>query len=116
MRHRNKGRILGRTKSARELMLRNLATSLVLYEKVRTTEAKAKEVRPLVERMITTGRRNTLTSRRALLKVLTTPGATKKVLEVLGPRYEGRNGGYTRIVKLGPRQGDAAPMVQIEFV
>ncbi len=116
MRHRSKGRILGRTAAPRKALLANLAQSVILYEKVRTTEAKAKEVRSLVERLITVGKKATLASRRALISKLPTELAAKKVLEVLGPRYEKRAGGYTRIVKNGPRQGDAAKMVIIELV
>ena len=116
MRHRKTGRILGRKKAPREALLRNLATSIVLYEKIRTTEAKAKEVRSLVERAITTGKLSTLFSRRKLMKIFYTDLPVTKVLEVLGPRYSSRPGGYTRIVKLGNRQNDGAPMVRIELV
>ncbi len=116
MRHRVKGRKLGREKAPREALLRNLAASVILYEKVQTTEAKAKEVRPLVERAITTGKTPTLASRRHLMKFFYTEHPVKKILEVLSPRYEARKGGYTRIVKLGHRQNDAADMVQIELV
>jgi large subunit ribosomal protein L17 len=116
MRHRSKGRILGRKTAPRKSLLANLAQSVILYEKVRTTEAKAKEVRSLVERLITTGKKATLASRRQLLSKLPTANAVKKVLEVLGPRYEKRAGGYTRITKIGRRQGDAAKMAVIELV
>lgn len=121
MRHRNKGRILSRNASSRKHLLANLAQSVVLYEKVRTTEAKAKEVRPVVERMITAAKsvkngKPSLAVRRNLLSKLPTEMAVKKVLEVLGPRYEKRAGGYTRITRIGPRQGDAAKMVVLELV
>ncbi len=116
MRHRNKTTILGREKSQRELMLRNLATSIILYEKVKTTEAKAKAVRPILEKLITKARPADLNARRALLQVLPDKKAVEKVLEVLVPRYQERPGGYTRIVKLGVRQGDGAEMAQIELV
>ncbi|TAK03749.1 50S ribosomal protein L17 [Patescibacteria group bacterium] len=116
MRHRKKGAILGREKAPREAMLRNLAASVILYEKVKTTEAKAKAVKPIVEKMITTGKRNTLAARRALLSFFYTENAVKKILEVVSPRYATRPGGYTRIVKLGHRANDAADMVQIELV
>lgn len=96
--------------------MRGLAQNLVLYEKIKTTEAKAKALRPYIERMITTAKKGDLTARRSLMKDLTTDGAVKKMLEVLGPRYKTRAGGYTRIVKIGPRQGDGAEIVQIEFV
>ena len=116
MRHRKKGVILGREKAPREAMLRNLAMSVILYEKVKTTEAKAKAVKPLVEKMITTGKKNTLQARRQLIAFFYTDNAVKKTLEVLGPRYATRPGGYTRITKLGARKNDAADMVQIELV
>ncbi|MFA5000141.1 MAG: 50S ribosomal protein L17 [Patescibacteria group bacterium] len=116
MRHRNKNKILGRKKEPRELMLRNLASSILLYEKVKTTKAKAAAVRPLVERMITAAKLGTLSSRRGLAKVLLQKNSVKKAMEVLGDRYKNRAGGYTRIIKLGTRAGDGADMVQIELV
>jgi large subunit ribosomal protein L17 len=116
MRHRKKGKILGREKAPREAMLRNLAASIVLHEKVKTTEAKAKAVRPLVEKAITTGKNSTLASRRQLLKFFYTELPVNKILDVLGPRYATRPGGYTRIVKIGHRKNDGADMVQIELV
>jgi large subunit ribosomal protein L17 len=116
MRHRNKGRILSRTTASRKHLLANLAQSIILYEKVRTTEAKAKEVRSVVERMITSAKKPTLAARRNLLSKLPTEMAVKKTLDVLGPRYADRAGGYTRITKVGRRQGDAAKMVVIELV
>ncbi len=116
MRHRNKNKILDRKKAPRELMLRNLASSILLYEKVKTTKAKAAAVRPLVERSITAAKIGNLTARRGLLKVLLQKNAVKKSLEVLGVRYQNRPGGYTRIIKLGTRAGDGAEMVQIELV
>lgn len=116
MRHRKKGKILDRKKAPREALLRNLAASIVLYEKVKTTEAKAKAVQPLVEKAITTGKNPTLASRRKLMKFFYTDQPVKKILEVLSPRYKERSGGYTRIVKIGHRKNDGADMVQIEFV
>lgn len=116
MRHRNTTKTLGRKKASREAMLRNLAQSVILYEKVKTTETKAKVVRPIVEKMITTAKAGDLTARRRLMKDLSTEGAVKKALEVLGPRYKERAGGYTRIIKIGTRQGDGAPIVQLELV
>lgn len=116
MRHQNKNKILDRQKGPRELMLRNLASSILLYEKVKTTEAKAKTVKPLVEKMITMAKIGDLKSRRQLIQVLLQKKAIKKSLEVLGARYKDRKGGYTRITKLVPRQGDGAKMVQIELV
>jgi len=116
MRHSNKGVILDREKSARELMLRNLASSVILYEKCKTTEAKAKAVKPLVERLITIAKTGDLNSRRRLIQVLLQKNAVRKSMDILGARYKDRQGGYTRIVKLGNRQGDGAKMVQIELV
>ncbi len=116
MRHRNKNKILDRKKGPRELMLRNLASSILLYEKVKTTKAKAQAVRPLVEKMITSAKAGDLAARRGLIKVLLQKNAVKKAMEVLGVRYKNRPGGYTRTTKLGVRQGDGAEMVQIELV
>lgn len=116
MRHRKKGKILGREKGPREALLRNLTASVILYEKVKTTAAKAKAVRPLVEHAITTGKAGTLHARRELLRYFYTEQPVKKILEVLGPKYQNRAGGYTRITKLGLRQGDAASVVQIELI
>ena len=116
MRHRNVTKKLDRKKQPRELMLRNLASSIVMYEKVRTTEAKAKVVRSLVEKAITTSKKGDLTARRALTALLPQKMAVKKLMEVLGVKYKDRRGGYTRLVKLGARQGDGAQIVQIELV
>lgn len=116
MRHRKKTKTLDRKKGPREAMLRNLATSIVLYEKVKTTKAKAKAVKPLVEKMITLGKKNTLASRRQALKFFYIENPVKKIFEELGPRYIDRPGGYTRITKLGYRKGDSAEIVQIELV
>lgn len=116
MRHKNKGVILDRQKAPREAMLSNLASSVLIYEKVKTTEAKAKAVKPIVERMITMARKGTLTSRRALIAALLQKLAVRKAMDVLGKRYETRPGGYTRIVRLDRRDGDGAQMVLIELV
>lgn len=116
MRHRNKNKILDREKGPRELMLRNLASSIILYEKVKTTKAKAQAVRPLVEKMITSAKAGDLAARRGLIKVLLQKNAVKKAMEVLGVRYKERPGGYTRLIKLGVRKGDGAEMVQVELV
>ncbi|MEN9557661.1 MAG: ribosomal protein [Candidatus Parcubacteria bacterium] len=116
MRHRKKRVTLDRKNGPRLALLRGLATSVVLYEHINTTLAKAKAVRPLVERLITTSRVKTLASRRALLRVLMTEQAVNKMLEEIGPRYATRPGGYTRMIKLGRRQGDGAEIVQIQLV
>ncbi len=97
-------------------MLRNMASSIIIYEKVKTTEAKAKVVRSLVEKMITVAKAGTLAARRELIATLPQENAVKKAIEVLAARYQDRQGGYTRIIKLGTRQGDGAEMVQIELV
>jgi len=116
MRHRKKGKVLDRKVGPRTALLRGLAVSLILYEKMQTTKAKAKTVKPIVERLITRGKENTLAARRYLLKYLYKEAAVKKVLEELGPRYKDRKGGYTRIINVGRRQGDGAEVVQIELV
>ena len=116
MRHRKKKVTLDRKAGPRAALLKNLATQLILYEKVATTEAKAKALRPYVERLITKGKKNTLAARRDLMKVITIESAVKKVLDELSPRYATRPGGYTRITKLGVRAGDAARVARIEFV
>jgi large subunit ribosomal protein L17 len=115
MRHREKGRKLGRKKSHRNLMLRNLVASLFDKESVKTTEARAKEARRLAERIVTWGKRGDLHSRRLALRYIHDAGLIKKVFETLAPRFEGRNGGYTRIVKLANRRGDAARIVILEL-
>ena len=115
MRHRVKGRKLGRTKSHKEQMLRNMVVSLFQHESIRTTEAKAKEARRLAEKLLTWGKRGDLHSRRLALRYLASAEVVKKVFDVLAPRFEDRDGGYTRIVKLDVRRGDAAPVVILEL-
>ena len=116
MRHRNKKTILGRTRAPRQAMLENLATSLILYEKVVTTEAKAKSVKPLVEKLITRAKVKSVHNKQQLNKVLPDKKAVQKTLDVLGPKYKTRPGGYCRIIKISQRQGDGAKMAQIELV
>ena len=116
MRHRIAGRKLSRPTDQRLAMFRGQVADLLRYEKLRTTEAKAKEVRPLAERIITLGKEGSLHSRRQALRFVTDPSVVKKVFEEIGPRYADRHGGYTRIVKLGPRRGDGALMAQLELV
>ncbi len=116
MRHQKKTIKLGRSKNHREALLKNLANSLVLYEKIKTTETKAKALKPVIERMVTRAKVDNLHNRRQLLRRLPTKNAVKKMFEVIGPMYKKRNGGYLRIVKLPPRQGDNARMAIIEFV
>jgi large subunit ribosomal protein L17 len=98
------------------MLLRNLVTSLVEKERVRTTVAKAKETRPLIEKMITLGKSGTLQARRRALAVLTKEEAVSRLFETIAPRFTERSGGYTRIVKLGPRKGDGAEMAVIELL
>ena len=116
MRHRVAGRKLSRPTGHRRALYRNLVTDLLRYEKIVTTEAKAKEVRPLTEKMITLGKQGTLHARRQALSFVLDKDVVDKVFTTVGPRYAERHGGYTRIVKLGPRSGDGAPMAQIELV
>jgi large subunit ribosomal protein L17 len=116
MRHRNKGKILDRKKEPREMMLKNLASSILIYERVKTTESRAKAVKPLVEKMITMAKKENLTARRKLIETLPQKMAVKKSMEVIKERFKNKNSGFTRIVKLGTRQGDGAEIVQIELV
>ncbi|MFH1632106.1 MAG: 50S ribosomal protein L17 [bacterium] len=116
MRNRNKIKTLGRQPTQRRALLRDLATSVIVYEKVNTTEAKAKAVRPVVERLITTAKKGDLAARRRLYAFFTTEQPVQKMMEVIGPRYKDRKGGYTRITKIGHRQGDGAEVAQIELV
>lgn len=97
-------------------MLANLATDLFMYEKVATTEARAKAVRPLAEKLITKARKGDLHARRVVLKTITSKEAVARLFEEVAPRYEDRPGGYTRITKLGPRRGDGAEEAIIELV
>lgn len=116
MRHRVAGRHLGRETSHRLSLYRNLVTDLLRYERITTTEAKAKEIRPMAERIITLGRKGDLHSRRQALKFVYDPKVVKKVFDVIGPRMATRPGGYLRITGLEPRKGDGARMATIELV
>ena len=116
MRHRKVTKKLDRTKAPRQAMLENLATSLILYEKIKTTEAKAKVVKPMIEKLITKGKVKSVHNKQQLTRVIPDKKAVQKVLDVLGPRYKDRKGGYCRIIKMGTRQGDNASMAQIELV
>ena len=116
MRHKIAGRKLGRVSGHRRALYRNMVTSLLKHEKIVTTEPKAKEVRGLAEKMITLGKHSGLHSYRQALSYITDKKVTEKIFAELGPRYKERPGGYTRIVKLAPRLGDGAPMVQLELV
>jgi large subunit ribosomal protein L17 len=116
MRHRVAGYKLKRDVGARKALLRNLVTSVIVEERVITTVPKAKAVRPLVDRMITLGKQDTLHARRQAASYLQTPASVKKLFDTLGTRFGQRNGGYTRIVRIGPRQGDGAEQAMIELV
>ena len=116
MRHGKSGRRLGRTTSHREAMFRNLVTSFLNYEKITTTDAKAKEIRSVAEKMITLGKRGDLHSLRQAASYIREKSIVTKLFTTIAPRYKDRPGGYTRIVKLGIRQGDAAPVSLIELV
>jgi len=116
MRHRKGGFKLQRGPSARRALLRGLATNVIERDRVITTVTKAKAVRPWVEKMITLGKKDTLHSRRQAAAFLQTPAAVKKVFDTLAPRFSQQDGGYTRIVRLGPRRGDGAEEVVIEIL
>lgn len=116
MRHRMRSRKLGRTSAHRSALYRNMVTSLLDHERIETTDAKAKEVRRLAERMITLGKRGTLHARRRALRVIRTREVTAKVFDDLAERYRDRPGGYTRVLKLRTRPGDAAPISIVELV
>jgi large subunit ribosomal protein L17 len=116
MRHRRKGRQLSRTASHRRAMLRNMATSLFQHERVVTTQARAKELRPYAEKLITWARRGDLHARRQVERVIRDRKAAGRLFGDIGPRFAGRPGGYTRIVKLGHRSGDGAEMARIELL
>jgi len=116
MRHKVAGFKLKRPAASRNALLRNLTTSVILQERVITTVPKAKAVRPLVEKMITLAKRDSLHTRRQAAAVLNTPASVKKLFDSLGTRFGQRNGGYTRITRLGPRKGDGAELAMIELV
>ena len=117
MAHRIGGRKLGRKQGPRISLYRNLTVSVLRYERIRTTEAKAKEVRGRVERMITIAKRGDLTARRAVMSEFPNePLVVTKLFDEIAPKYADRTSGFTRIVKIGQRQGDAAPIVQLELV
>ncbi|MDR0819450.1 MAG: 50S ribosomal protein L17 [Oscillospiraceae bacterium] len=109
-------RKLGKTTDQRRAMLRQLVTDLLEYEKITTTVTRAKEVRPIAEKMITLGKKNTLASRRMALGYITKEGTVAKVFKEIAPKYADRNGGYTRIIRIGPRRGDSAELALIELV
>ncbi len=115
MRKKNKGRILSRPKHQREALLRTLATSLFLYGKIKTTEAKAKELRIVAEKFITRAKDNKIANRRILAKSLSSV-TVKNLMDTIAPKYMDRQGGYTRMIKMGPRKSDGANMSIIELM
>jgi len=116
MRHRIAHRKLNRTASHRKAMFANMASSLIEHEQIVTTLPKAKELRPFVEKLVTLAKKGDLTSRRIAIARTRNKEMSKKLFDILGPRYKERNGGYIRIMKAGYRYGDNAPMAVIEFV
>ena len=116
MRHRNGGFKLGRNTSHRRALLRNLVTSIILHDRVHTTITKAKATRPIVEKMITLGKNGSVHARRQALAYMMTPESVDRLFKIVAPRYETRRGGYSRIIRTGPRQGDASEMAFIELL
>ena len=116
MRHQKAGRKFGRNAAQRRAMLRQLSVSMILHERITTTEAKAKEMRPIVEKLVTIARQDTPAHRKLIMSKIDHDLATAKLFEVIAPRFEATPGGYTRIARLGTRRGDSAPLALIEFV
>lgn len=116
MRHRKKGRQLSRTRSHRKATLRNMATSLFRHERIQTTQAKAKELRPFAEKIITQAKDDTVHARRQVARKIADREILGKLFDDIGPRFADRPGGYTRVLKLGPRKSDSAEMALIELV
>ena len=116
MRHRVAGKKLSRSSGARKALFKSLLTELFRHERIETTEAKAKAVRGQAEKLISIARRGDLAARRHVYAELSSTQVAKKLMEEIAPEFKDRNGGYTRIYKLGPRKGDAAPMALIELV
>ena len=115
MRHLNQGRKLNRTSAHRKALFRNLVLALVKHERIKTTDAKAKELRRYAERMVTLGKRGDLAARRLAFSFMQSRDAVKRLFDEIAPRFKDRNGGYTRVVKFGFRRGDAASLSIIEF-
>jgi large subunit ribosomal protein L17 len=115
MRHLKDGRKLNRTAAHRKALMRNLLKALLLREQIRTTDAKAKELRRRADRIVTLGKKGTLHARRLAYAYLGSRKLVRRLFEEVAPRFEGRAGGYTRVLKIGPRRGDAAPVSVIEF-
>src|SRR5688500_10511781 len=116
MRHGKAGRKFSRTASHRKAMFANMAAALIQHEQIATTLPKAKDLRPIVEKLVTLAKRGDLHARRQAISELRDLGMVRKVFDTLGPRYKERAGGYTRVLKAGFRHGDSSPMAVIEFV
>jgi large subunit ribosomal protein L17 len=116
MRHGNAHRKLNRTAEHRHAMFANMAAALIKHEQITTTLPKAKDLRPIVEKLVTLGKRGGLHARRQAIAEIRDAAIVKKLFDVIGPRYQSRNGGYTRVLKAGYRYGDSAPVAVIEFV
>ncbi len=117
MRHHNNKRKFGREKNQRKALMSSLALNLIVREKIKTTLPKAKELRPFIEKLITSAKKGDIATRRLVIaKLAGRSSEVKKLFEVIAPKYKERNGGYTRIIKLGIRKSDSAPMANIEFV
>jgi large subunit ribosomal protein L17 len=115
MKHKKTGRKFGKKTNARRALMKSLAYNLILNEKIKTTEAKAKELRPYVEKFVTRAKKDTIANNRLIISIIGKDGA-KKLFSEIAPKHKDRKGGYTRITKLPPRKGDAAKMAIIEFV
>lgn len=116
MKHHNKNRKFGRDKNQRKALLNSLAISVLKYSKIQTTEAKAKELRPYVEKIITQAKKGNLNDKRLIISKIGNPKLVKNLIEEIAPKYKERNGGYTRIIKTMPRKSDGAKMAFIELV
>ena len=116
MKHNIKHRKLNRTSSHRKALLMNMSNALIKHEQITTTLPKAKELRPFIEKIVTLGKKGNLYARRKTMSILQDEKMTKKIFDILANRYTERNGGYTRIIKLGNRYGDNAPTAVIEFI
>ena len=116
MRHANAHRKLNRTPEHRRAMFANMAAALIKHEQITTTLPKAKDLRPIVEKLVTLGKQGSLHARRQAIAEIRDVAMVKKLFDVIGPRYQGRSGGYTRVLKAGYRYGDSAPVAVIEFV
>ena len=116
MRHRKSGRKLNRTSSHRKAMFANMAAALIKHEQIVTTLPKAKELRPFVDKLVTLAKKGDLAARRMAISKVRDQEMVRKLFDTIGPRYEERNGGYTRVLRAGYRYGDSAPVAVIEFV